>query len=138
MKLLDRIVKKGTKKYSVIHLKCPKCQEGNLFTVKNPYNFKTCLSMPDRCTVCNQDLQIEPGFYYGALWTSYPLVVLITIAVTSVFYLYLELPLFWFIIILATTMLGLQPWILRFGRAIWINVFVKYNKEAKDQYQATL
>ncbi len=128
MKILDLIIKKGTKKYSVIHLKCPKCQEGNLFVHRNPYNLRTCLLMPDRCPVCNQDFQIEPGFYYGALWTSYPLVVLITIAVTSFFYLYLDVPLYVFIFILAFSMLGLQPYILRFGRAVWINVFVRFDK----------
>lgn len=126
-RMLDKIIKKGTKKYSVLHLKCPRCQEGNLFLYKNPYNLKKCLAMPDRCPVCNQDFQIEPGFYYGALWASYPLVVLITIAVTSFFYLYLELSLFVFIFILAGTMLTLQPLILRLGRAIWINVFVRYD-----------
>lgn len=128
-RMLDKIIKKGTKKYSVIHLKCPKCQEGNLFTYKNPYKLKYCLTMPDRCPVCNQDFQIEPGFYYGALWASYPLVVLITIAVTSFFYLYLELPLAAFIFILAFTMLTLQPLILRLGRAIWINVFVRFDRK---------
>lgn len=122
------LLKKGTKKYSILKLKCPKCQEGNLFVDKNPYHLKRCLLMNDRCPICDQDFQIEPGFYYGSIWMSYPVVVLITIAVTSVFYLYLELHLFWFILILASVMLTLQPLILRLGRAMWINIFVKFDK----------
>lgn len=121
-------IKKGTKKYSVLKLKCPRCQEGDLFVDSNPYHLNRCLLMYDRCEKCNQDFQIEPGFYYGSIWMSYPIVVLITIAVTSYFYLYLELSLFIFIFILAIVMLSLQPLILRWGRAMWLNIFVKFDK----------
>jgi uncharacterized protein (DUF983 family) len=121
-------IKKGTKRYSVLKLKCPKCQEGDLFIDKNPYHFRRCLLMHDKCEKCNQDFQIEPGFYYGSIWMSYPIVVLITIAVTSIFYLYLEVSLFFFIFILATVMLSLQPLILRWGRAMWLSIFVKIDK----------
>jgi uncharacterized protein (DUF983 family) len=124
--LLQRLLKKGSKKYSILLWKCPKCQEGDLFSKRNPYRLKTCLSMPDRCPVCNQDFQIEPGFYYGALWASYPVVVLLTLAITSFFYLFLALSLFVFIFVLAFCMLAFQPLLLRLGRAIWINVFVKF------------
>jgi hypothetical protein len=84
--------------------------------------------MYERCEKCNQDFQIEPGFYYGSIWMSYPLVVFITISITSFFYLYLEVNFLFFIFILAATMLTLQPLILRFGRVIWLNVFVKKDR----------
>ncbi len=84
--------------------------------------------MYERCEKCNQDFQIEPGFYYGSIWMSYPLVVLITITITSFFYLYLKVNFLFFILILATTMLSLQPLILRFGRAMWLNIFVKKDR----------
>ena len=121
-------MKKGTTAYSVLKLKCPKCQGGDLFVDKNPYHFKRCLLMFDRCEKCNQDFQIEPGFYYGSIWMSYPLVVLITIIITSFFYLYLEVNFLFFILILASTMLSLQPLILRFGRAMWLNILVKKDR----------
>ena len=124
-------VKKGTKKYSVLKLKCPRCQEGDLFVDKNPYHFTRCLLMHDKCSKCGQDFQIEPGFYYGSIWMSYPVVVLLTVFVTSYFYLYLEVSLFMFILILATVMLGLQPLIVRIGRAMWLNIFVKFKKGRK-------
>jgi uncharacterized protein (DUF983 family) len=121
-------LEKATKKYSVLKLKCPKCQEGNLFVDKNPYHLKRCLLMYERCEKCNQDFQIEPGFYYGSIWMSYPLVVIITIAITSFFYLYLEVNFLFFIFILTTTMLSLQPLILRLGRAAWLTIFVKKDR----------
>ena len=121
-------MKKGTIVYSVLKLKCPKCQEGDLFVDKNPYHLKRCLFMHERCEKCNQDFQIEPGFYYGSIWMSYPLVVIITIAITSFFYLYLEVNFLFFIFILTTTMLSLQPLILRLGRAAWLTIFVKKDR----------
>jgi uncharacterized protein (DUF983 family) len=126
-----KLLKKGTKTYSVLKWKCPNCQEGDLFIYRSPYSFTKCLLMHEKCSECNQDFQIEPGFYYGSIWMSYPVVVLITIAVTSYFYLYLELPLMFFILILAAIMLSLQPLIVRFGRAMWLNIFVKYKKGRK-------
>jgi uncharacterized protein (DUF983 family) len=123
-----KFFKKGTKKYSVLKLKCPKCHEGNLFVYKNPYRIKGGLKMDDNCLVCGQDFVIEPGFYYGALWMSYPVVILITIALALFFYFYLDYTLLVFMLILSVVMLGLQPLIIRLGRALWINVFVRYEK----------
>ena len=86
-----QLLKKGTKTYSILKLKCPKCHEGNLFIHKNPCHVKRCLLMDDNCIICAQDFVIEPGFYYGALWMSYPVVVLIVIAITSIFLLVFRL-----------------------------------------------
>lgn len=84
--------------------------------------------MDNNCTVCGQDFVIEPGFYYGALWMSYPVVVLITIVLTSIFYLYLDYSLAYFMLILCAVMFTIQPYIIRLGRAMWINIFVKYEE----------
>lgn len=127
-KMSFKLIKKGTKRYSVLKLKCPKCQEGDLFVDENPYHFRKCLLMNERCLECNQDFQIEPGFYYGSIWMSYPIVVLLTITITSIFYLYLKWDLIYFIFILSIVMLLLQPLILRWGRAMWLNIFVRFEK----------
>lgn len=121
-------MKKGTKLYSIAHLKCPRCQEADLFSSK-AYNIKHMLDMPDHCPVCRQDYKIEPGFYSGALWISYPFVILILIpiAVLQIVYLDLSFPLAFFFSLII--MLGLQPLIMRFSRAIWINIFVSYDTD---------
>jgi uncharacterized protein (DUF983 family) len=68
-------IRYNSKLNSIITCKCPRCRQGNLFVEKNPWVYSTMLTMPDNCPVCNQDFKIEPGFYIGALWTSYPIVV---------------------------------------------------------------
>src|SRR5690606_25695477 len=120
------LIKKQSKLYSILYLKCPRCHEGDLFTSRNPYELRSMLNMPRHCPVCGQDFMMEPGFYTGALWTSYPLV----IATFAISWLVLNNA-FGFsspATLLAGSLIAvaLQPPIMRMGRAIWINVFVAY------------
>ena len=122
-------MKKGSKLYSIIHLKCPRCQEGNLFSVSNAFNLKRMLDMPDHCPVCREDFKVEPGFYSGALWISYPFVMLILIPLAVLQVVYLHIPLLPAFFISLVIMLLLQPFIMRYSRAIWINIFVSYDTD---------
>lgn len=119
-----------SKLYSVVRLKCPRCHKGDLFTKSNPYSFKDSMKMPDRCPVCNQDFQIEPGFYIGALWTSFPIVIFIMTLLSILLLVFIKMELEWFFVAITVILLLLQPIIIRLGRVIWINIFVDYDAEA--------
>lgn len=118
-----------SKSYSILRLKCPRCHKGNLFVSRNAYNLKYMLDMPDRCPVCNQDFRIEPGFYSGALWVSFPIVVLIGVPLWILVFFFVDLSFDMMFLLFGITIFGLQPVIMRYSRAIWINVFVKYDPE---------
>jgi len=122
--------KKESKLLSVIRQSCPRCHEGHLFATKNPYNFKEGIRMYDSCTVCNQDFKIEPGFYIGALWTSFPIVIIIMAFLSILMLAYFKVSLNYFFVILSVSLFLLQPIITRLGRSIWIHIFVKYDPEA--------
>ena len=69
---------------------------------------------------------MEPGFYTGVFWASYPLV----IAIFAINWLILH-SVFGLSSLTALRVgflvgLILQPPVMRMGRAIWINVFVAY------------
>lgn len=119
-------LREGSRLYSILRMKCPRCHRGNLFTTSNPWNLKKMLQMPARCTICRQDFEIEPGFYSGALWTSYPIVVFTDLLILSTILIY---PRYIGLIcaIMITVSLLLQPIVMRLGRAIWINIFVRYD-----------
>ncbi|MCE7041720.1 DUF983 domain-containing protein [Dyadobacter sp. CY312] len=119
-----------SKLYSVARMKCPRCHKGNLFSTRNPYSFKGALDMPDRCTECNQDFKIEPGFYIGALWTSFPIVIFIMTLLSIFFLAYLKMDMNWFFVVITAILFSLQPIIIRLARAIWINIFVDYEQNA--------
>lgn len=118
---------KGDKTYSILHLKCPRCHEGNLFVKKNAYNFKNMLTMPKHCPVCKQSFEVEPGFYSGALWVSFPIIVLLALPFWAIMYFIPGFSFEWMFIMMSVYIFGLQPLVMRYSRAIWINVFVSYD-----------
>ncbi|WP_166444612.1 DUF983 domain-containing protein [Dyadobacter bucti] len=122
-----------SKLFSVARLKCPRCHKGDLFVKQNPYSFKDGMKMPDRCPVCGQDFQIEPGFYIGALWTSFPIVIFIMALLSILLLVFIKMDLNWFFVTLTLILFLLQPLIIRLGRAIWINIFVDYEEDAIEE-----
>lgn len=84
--------------------------------------------MHRNCPICQQDFQIEPGFYIGALWTSFPVVVMLMAILAGVFIGILRVQPAWSIIAIGVILLALQPVIVRFGRSVWIHIFVRQHQ----------
>lgn len=122
---------KGTKLYSIIKLKCPKCQEGNLFLTQNPYNLKMFDKMPERCPVCGEDFVRESGFYWGAMMVSHATTTLIAVIVHAIVYYFAGWEIAPNVISIVTVILLLFPIVFRNSRAIWINIFVNYDVKQK-------
>ena len=62
-------MKKTPKLYAIIKGKCPQCRRGPIFT-GNMYGFniqRTNYSCPH----CAQRFEIEPGYFYAAMYVSY-------------------------------------------------------------------
>lgn len=121
--LRARRKKKGLLR-AVLFAKCPRCREGSLFSFANPYNLKHTLDMPDVCPVCGQDIQIEFGFYSGAPFMSYPIVLLIGVPVFLLLALVADLSFAWSIGLTLFALLAIQPLLMRFGRVVWLYLFV--------------
>ena len=123
------MLKKGSKRYSIQYLKCPRCQEGDLFVNNGWFVYKKVLEMPSKCNVCSQDFVIEPGFYTAALWISYPILLLVIIPTIATGVIMKDTGLFLnkifpFIILF----IGLiMPFLMRISRAILINLHVRYD-----------
>ncbi|WP_149243539.1 DUF983 domain-containing protein [Dyadobacter sp. 32] len=120
-------VRQGTRLESIARLKCPRCRKGDLFITKNPYHLKQGLDMHEKCPVCHQDFKIEPGFYIGALWASFPIVILFMAILSVILLVGFKLSLTPFFVIISIVLFLLQPLIIRWGRSIWINIFVRYD-----------
>ena len=121
---------KGTKSYSILKLKCPRCHEGDLFVNNRLFAFRKLLVMPDRCTHCNQDYYIEPGFYSAALWISYPIELLLIIpTIFSGLIMDNSHQVFQILFpALVVLLFALQVPIMRISRAILLNITVAYDK----------
>ena len=122
------MVKKGSKLYSILNNKCPRCQEGDFFVTKNPFTLKKNLAIHENCSACGLKYMIEPSFFYGAMYVSYGITVALSILTFMILYLFgLELlPIFMGIIV---TLIVFTPLTLKLSRLIYINIFVHYKKD---------
>ncbi|MFD1315549.1 DUF983 domain-containing protein [Namhaeicola litoreus] len=125
------MVKKGSKLYSIVNNKCPKCQEGDFFVTKNPLKLNKNLAIHENCSSCGLKYMIEPSFFYGAMYVSYGITVALSIITFIILYsLGLELLQIFIGIIIA--LIIFTPLTLKLSRLIYINIFVHYKKDPKD------
>ena len=121
---------KGTKIYSITRNKCPKCHEGNFFEDSNPLHLKKVLKTNLNCPNCNFKYEIEPSFFYGAMYVSYGLTVGMSIITFIVLYLF-GLNLLTIFISIFVLLVLFTPLTLRLARLIYANIFIHYDKDIK-------
>ncbi|MBT8384506.1 MAG: DUF983 domain-containing protein [Bacteroidia bacterium] len=123
---------KGSKIYSIINNKCPKCHEGNFFEDNNPLHLKKVLKMNSHCSFCGFKYEIEPSFFYGAMYVSYGLTVGASI-ITSFILFFLGLNLLQIFISIFIMLILFTPVTLRLARLIYSNMFVDYDAHYKNE-----
>lgn len=125
------MLKKGFKLNSILTGTCPRCQNESMYLNKNPLHFSKLLKMNEKCSHCGLKYQIEPSFFYGAMYVSYGLNVAISVAAFVITYIFFNSSLkIAFIAILASNVV-LFPFVLRWSRNIYINMFVSFDKNLK-------
>lgn len=126
------MLKKGFKLNSILTGSCPKCQNESMYLDKNMLHLTKILKMKENCSHCGLKYQIEPSFFYGAMYVSYGLNVAIGIAAFIVSYVLFHASLkITFISIIASLILSF-PLVLRLSRNIYINMFVSYDEDFKQ------
>lgn len=116
----------GTKLYSIVHNKCPKCNKGDFFVNKNPYT-KDFIKMHEKCSNCNEIFTKEVGFYYGAMYVSYGLNIALGIALFLLMVLVFNLGLLTYLFTFFGIVVASFPVIMRTSRLVYINIFVSYD-----------
>ncbi len=112
---------------SLLQLRCPKCRRGKMFSHK-PYSFKGISSLNKSCPHCETLFQLEPWFFYGAMYVSYALGVAVAVAV------YVLLVLFGFgksvltsFLIITGIIILISPYVYQLSKAIWASFFILYD-----------
>src|SRR6187431_447425 len=88
--LFLQMLKKGSKLYSILTGTCPKCMNESMYVDKNPLHLGSVLKMNENCSHCGLKYQIEPSFFYGAMYVSYGLNVGVAIGTFIISYLILK------------------------------------------------
>ena len=110
-------------------LKCPRCHKGKMFTYGNMYSWKKSDIMPEHCSCCGQSMEPEPGFYYGAMYLSYALYVML-FAPSFLVAVFFDIPFMEFFIVFVILIIAISPYIFRLARACYLYMFVKYDETA--------
>jgi len=124
---------RGSKLYGIFGMKCPRCHQSSLYKtsfVEGIYN------MHKECPKCGQDLEPEPGFYWGAMYIGYALSSGYMLAGTGLGV--------WLLGMTAMKAFGLTlaigivmvPLTARLARSIWANGNISYNKPIADEVAA--
>ena len=120
---------KGTKLYSILFLKCPRCHQG-AFLQRHPYHLSSMNRVRETCPECGLKYKIEPSFYYGSMYVSYAVGVAVAVAVYVLIRIFgLEFSIAAIFGTIVGVLVLLMPWIGAVSKAIWANFFFKYDRE---------
>ena len=126
------MLKKGSTLYSILTGSCPKCNEESMYVEKNPYKLGTLYKMNDTCSHCHTQYMIEPSFFYGAMYVSYGLTVGFGVAFFVILNVLLGLNAIGTFIGIVSAIIILMPITARLARNIYINLFIHYDKNWKQ------
>ena len=119
----------GSKMYSVLYNKCPRCHIGRFWASNNP--FKNMFSRYEEtcktCVNCCLFYELETGFWYGSMYVSYAISVAVMVlfwSLTTFFFPIINI--FNEILIIVLAILLVSPVNYHISRLIWINFFIKY------------
>lgn len=80
------MAEKTSKLYAIVHAKCPHCRRGDIFTgTMYGLNIQRTKEICDRC---GQRIEIEPGYFYAAMYVSYAMNVAEMIGISILVYLF--------------------------------------------------
>ena len=124
-----RSISKGSKLYSILFNKCPKCHVGKFWASDNPFKnmFFSTENSCKTCENCSLDYELETGFWYGSMYVSYAISVAVMLLFWSLTtFLFSTITTFNEILIIVIAIILVSPLNYHVSRLIWINFFVKY------------
>ncbi|RZJ33312.1 MAG: DUF983 domain-containing protein [Flavobacterium sp.] len=130
------MLKKGTKLYSILTGTCPKCQLESMYVNKNPFIITETMKMHDHCGHCGTKYKMEPNFFFGAMYVSYAVAVLIGILIFLTAYFGFKANVKTSFLSIFVGLIVLMPWITRISRNIYINMFMDYDPNAVKRKNA--
>jgi uncharacterized protein (DUF983 family) len=109
--------------------KCPQCRKGDIFE-SSALNISKFTKMHKNCQKCGLRYEVEPGFFFGAMYVSYGFSVAIAVACIVGLTVLVNQPGFWaYFLTLALVITLAAPFSFRLSRILWLYIFVKHKPE---------
>ena len=121
--------KKGTKLYSILYGKCPRCNKGDFFKHGFTFNPSKITEIHKNCSHCELKYMLEPSFYYGAMYVNYGITVALSVTSFLIPKLFFNATLIQSFIVVFVTLLLMAPINLRLSRILWLNMFVSFDEK---------
>jgi uncharacterized protein (DUF983 family) len=131
------MLKKGTRLNSILTGSCPKCHEESMYLDKNPFNLGNIYKMHEKCSHCDLKYNIEPSFFYGAMYVSYGLGCALSIATFIISFVIFGSSVMTSFIAIVIVLIVCMPLTMRLARNIWINMFISFDKNWKEHKKTT-
>ena len=116
---------------AVLQSKCPRCRTGRMF--EGPVYGLKKQKMHEHCPHCGFKFEIEPGYFYAAMYVSYAFSVaeIVTLALITAFFTHSESP--WLYLgVLFVAIIAFAPFNLRYSRLVLLHFLspkVSYNEK---------
>jgi len=128
-------LQQGTKIYSIVKFKCPRCNQGDFFTSR-AYDLPNMGKVHEKCSECGLKYAKEPGFFYGAMYVSYALGVALFVAVIVLYYLIFRRIDVWILFaIIGFISIITAPLNYALSKIVWANFFISYKKNAINEFK---
>ena len=127
----------SSKLTAMVNARCPHCHDGRLFKFKwwNVFNFA---QMHENCPSCGVRYEVEPGFFFGAMYLSYAFSVgIMLVGGILVFNFLNDPPAMGYVVPITTVSLLLVPFNFRTARVLFIHWFsgFKYDPSAAVKHE---
>ncbi|MEQ9424824.1 MAG: DUF983 domain-containing protein [Cyclobacteriaceae bacterium] len=108
---------------AIVDERCPRCRESKMF-VTPPVHWRDFTKMKATCDTCGLRFQVEPGFFIGAMYISYAIIVgIIVVTAITLFNLFNNPDLWVYMAVVIGTTTILLPFIYRYSRVLFLYWF---------------
>lgn len=124
---------KGNKLKAMLFGNCPQCEKGDIF-ISKWWQIAKFSEMNKTCPHCQVNFEVEPGFFYGAMYMSYGFSLMIMIFGGVLIYnLFNDPPVLYYVVPITLVSLLFAPWNFRISRVFYLHLVsgIKYKKIAQ-------
>jgi uncharacterized protein (DUF983 family) len=118
-----------SKSQAILQAKCPQCREGDIFQASLSKKPGLFMEVNKHCPNCGMRYEVEPGFFYGAMYISYAFsVAIMTTGLVATMILFQNPPTWLYFAVVFALVFVAVPFSFRYSRVLWLYWFsgVKY------------
>jgi uncharacterized protein (DUF983 family) len=119
---------------AVFNHKCPQCRQGDMYKT-SAFNLPKYAAMHTHCENCGFKFEMEPGFFYGAMYFSYAFsIATIVISFFTIYFFFDNPETSVYLYTICSLIVLMMPLSFRYSRTLMLYLFggVVYQKQPKQ------